>query len=319
MRKLTVQIIVAVLLFVIIPVGSLHGEPTEKRVTVGSKNFTEQYIAGQLMKQLLENRGFRVDLRSDLTSMALRAGMESGDIDICADYTGTAWMIHLKREFKPGIDHNQLYERVKKEDEKNHFIWLNPMWNNNTYALASWPKFADEYHVSTLSDLANLYRTKAKDIQTFVNFEFSTRPDGLPALEKFYDFKINRRTLRTGTPGTSLIALKERQTHVAMVFGTDASIVKYGWHVYPDDRSFFPPYDLTPYVRQEVLKKYPEIADVLNGLVHTFPGGGKPAAPDMVGNCQKVWQDLNAKVDINKMEPSEVAHDYLVEHDLVEQ
>ncbi|MDY6952968.1 MAG: glycine betaine ABC transporter substrate-binding protein, partial [Thermodesulfobacteriota bacterium] len=86
--------------------GPAQAGATEKSVTVGNKNFTEQYIMGELMKQLLEDRGFRVDLRSDLTSMALRGGMESGDIDLCADYTGTAWMIHLKREYKPGTDNN---------------------------------------------------------------------------------------------------------------------------------------------------------------------------------------------------------------------
>ena len=317
MQKLNMNCIVSMLATVAIIMGTLHAEAAEKRVTVGNKNFTEQYIVGQLIKQLLEDSGFKVDLRSDLTSMALRAGMESGDIDICADYTGTAWMVHLKREFKPGIDHNQLYERVKKEDEKNHFVWLNPMWNNNTYALASWPEFAEEFDLSSLSDLARLYQKRAKDIQTFVNFEFSTRPDGLPALQKFYDFKADKRTLRTGTPGASLIALKERQTDVAMVFGTDASIAKYGWHIYSDDKSFFPPYDLTPYVREEMLKKYPEIAEILDKLVHTFPGGGKPATPGMVAKSQKVWQALNAQVDIEKMEPSQVANDYLVEHGLV--
>jgi len=319
MQKLKINFIISVLATGAIVMGILHAGAAEKRVTVGNKNFTEQYVVGQLMKQLLEDRGFKVDLRSDLTSMALRAGMESGDIDICADYTGTAWMIHLKREFKPGIDHNQLYERVKKEDEKNHFVWLSPMWNNNTYALASWPEFAEEFDLSRLSDLARLYQKRAKDIQTFVNFEFSTRPDGLPALEKFYDFKVDKRTLRTATPGASLIALKEKQTDVAMVFGTDASIAKYGWHIYSDDKSFFPPYDLTPYVREEVLKKYPEIADILDGLVHTFPGGGKPATSGMVARCQKVWQALNARVDIERMEPGEVARDYLVEHGLVKE
>jgi osmoprotectant transport system substrate-binding protein len=317
MRKFSLQIVVGLSAFAVVAVGALHGKAAQKKIIVGNKNFTEQYIVGQLMKQLLENRGFSVDLRSDLTSMALRAGMESGDIDMCADYTGTAWMVHLKCEFEPGTDHNQLYERVKNADAKNRFIWLNPMWNNNTYALASWPGFAKQYKLSTLSDLARLYRMKATDIQTFVNFEFSTRPDGLPAMEKFYEFKADKRTLRTGTPGASLIALKERKTHVAMVFGTDASITKYGWHVYVDDRSFFPPYDLTPCVREEVLKKHPEIADILNGLVHTFPGGGKPATPDMVAECRKVWQNLNARVDIEKMEPSEVAHDYLIDHGLV--
>lgn len=317
MRKLAVQLTVALLASVIVFVGAVQGRAAEKSVIVGNKNFTEQYIIGELMKQLLESRGFRVDLRSDLTSMALRAGMESGDIDVCADYTGTAWMVHLKQAFEPRTDHNQLYERVKEADAKNHFIWLSPMWNNNTYALACWPDFAEKHDLSTLSDLAKLYRTKAGEIRTFVNFEFSTRPDGLPALERFYGFKVHRNTLRTGTPGASLIALKERQTDIAMVFGTDASIAKYGWHICSDDKSFFPPYDLTPYVREKVLKKYPEIGDILNGLTNTFPGGSKPATPDAVAECQKVWQNLNARVDIEKMEPSEVARDCLVEHGLV--
>jgi glycine betaine/choline ABC-type transport system substrate-binding protein len=166
--------------------------------------------------------------------------------------------------------------------------------------------------------LAKLYRTKAGKIRTFVNFEFSTRPDGLPALERFYDFRVHRNTLRTGTPGASLLALKERQTDIAMVFGTDASIAKYGWHICSDDKSFFPPYDLTPYVREEVLKKYPEIADILNRLAKTFPGGGRSAIPDTVAECQKVWQKLNARVDIERMEPSEVARDYLVKHGLLQ-
>jgi osmoprotectant transport system permease protein len=99
-------------------------------------------------------------------------------------------------------------------------------------------------------------------------------------------------------------------------------VAKYGWHVYIDDKSFFPTYDLTPYVRKEVLDKYPEIEDILNELVATFPGGREPATPEIVAQCQKVWQELNAKVDIKKdgkkrMEPDEVAREYLVEHGLV--
>ncbi|NVM57457.1 MAG: glycine/betaine ABC transporter substrate-binding protein [Desulfobacterales bacterium] len=232
----------------IIMMATVLAQAAEKKVTVGNKNFTEQYIVGQLIKHLLEDRGFEVDLKSDLTSMALRAGMESGDIDICADYTGTAWMVSLKREYRPGADNNQLYDLVKKEDKSNNFIWLDPIWNNNTYALASRAKFARKYNLTVLSDLARLYREKKGKIETFVDFEFSTRPDGLAALEKFYDFKVAKATLRTGTPGASLMGLKEHKTDIAMVFGTDASIAKYGWYVYSDDKSFFPPYDLSPYV-----------------------------------------------------------------------
>ena len=317
MRRLNINIVVGVLASILIIIGALHGRTAEKKITVGNKNFTEQYIVGQLIKQLLEYRGFKVEMRSDLTSMALRAGMESGDIDICADYTGTAWMIHLRREYMPGTNNNQLYQLVKGEDKRNHFVWLDPIWNNNAYAMASWPEFAKKHKLTTLSDLAGLYRNREGKIETFVDFEFSVRPDGLPALEKFYEFKMAKRTLKTGTPGASLMALKRHKTHVAMVFGTDASIAKYAWHVYSDDKSFFPPYDLTPYVRKDALDKYPEIADIINKLAATFPGGGKPATPEIVAECQKTWQDLNAVVDIEKMEPSEVAYEYLRDHGLI--
>ncbi len=288
-----------------------------KEVTVGNKNFTEQFIVGQMMKQLLEKHGFKVNLVRELSTTALRQGMEAGDIDICAEYTGTAWMVHLGHAYEPGVDNNQLYQLVKEEEEGKGFVWLNPIWNNNTYALASWAKFAEENDVETLSDLAALYQEEEGKIRTFVDFEFSARPDGLPALEEFYGFRIDEASLMTGAPGASLTGLENRQCEVAMVFGTDPIIAKHGWHVYLDDQAFFPPYDLTPYVRAEVLDKYPEIADILNELVATFPGGGKLAAPEIVAEGQAVWQALNAKVDIDKMEPDEVAHEYLVKNGLI--
>jgi osmoprotectant transport system substrate-binding protein len=317
MRRRVLHIIITGLTIVLITLGGGGVQGADREVTVGSKNFTEQYIIGHMIKQLLEDHGFTVSLKADLTSMALRAGMESGDIDICAEYTGTAWMVHLKREHKPGTDSETVYNLVKEQDRGNHFIWLDPIWNNNTYALASWPEFAGEHSLQTISDLARLYREQGGKIDTFVDFEFSTRPDGLRALEEFYDFTVATSSLKTGTPGASLLALKGHKTDVTMVFGTDASIAKYGWHVYADDRAFFPPYDLTPYLREAVLNKYPEIEDVLNKLSATFPGGGGAVTPELVSACQKVWQELNAQVDIDKKEPQEVARDYLTTHGLI--
>jgi osmoprotectant transport system substrate-binding protein len=271
-----------------------------------------------MMKQMLEDRGFKVNLVLDISTTALRQGMEAGEIDICADYTGTAWMVHLSHMHEPGVGNNELYELVKEEEESKGFIWLDPIWNDNTYALASWSEYAEEHDVATLFDLATLYREEEGKIRTFVDFEFSVRPDGLPALEELYDFKVDDASLMTGAPGASLMGLENLQCEVAMVFGTDPIIAKYGWHVYLDDQAFFPPYDLTPYVRAEVLDKYPEIADILNELVTTFPGGGELATPEIVVEGRKVWQELNANVDIDKMGPEEVAHDYLVKNGLIE-
>ncbi len=272
------------------------------------------------MKQLLEEWGFDVQLASDLSSMSLRAGMEAGDIDVCADYTGTAWMVHLGLRFFPGMDNTGLYYATKEVEEKyNDFIWLNPMWNNNTYALAAWPEYVEEHGLSTLSDLAAWYNENDGKIDTFIDFEFSTRPDGLPALEEYYGFHVAEAYLKTGAPGASLLALQGHQVDVAMVFATDSAIAKNDWYVFIDDKSFFPPYDLTPYVRAEVLEQYPEIETILNELVATFPCGGQfPATGECVAAGQKAWQQLNAKVDVDKMEPDEAAHEYLLEHGLLE-
>jgi osmoprotectant transport system substrate-binding protein len=292
-------------------------ERRKRHVIVGNKDFTEQYIVGEMMRQLLEYQGFAVELESDLMSPDLRRRMEDGDIDICADYTGTIWMVALAQEYKPGMDNNKLYRLVKEKDEENGLIWLKPIWNNNTYALASWPKFVEEHGLKTLSDLAELYGVK--DIKTFIDTHFATRPDGLPGLEKHYGFKVAEAFKLIGNPGASLLGLEENKCDVAMVYGTDPAIAEHGWYLYNDDKVFFPPYDLTPYVRKEVLDKYPEIAAILNELVVTFPGGGGPATPEIVAEGQKVWQELNGKVDIDGIEPDEVAREYLIEHGLIKE
>ncbi len=289
--------------------GGITGAAAAKdEIVVGNKNFTEQYVVGQMIKQLLEDRGYDVEMKSDLTSMALRSGLEAGDIEICAEYTGTAWMTHLKKEYKAGMGHNDIYKKVKKADTKNDIVWLNPIWNHNTYALACWPEYAEKHDLKTLSDLAEFCNEKDGKISMFVDFEFSTRPDGMPALEDHYGFDVKESSLKTGAPGASVMGLANHQANVAMVFGTDAAIADHGWAVLEDDKSFFPPYDLAPCVRKETLDKHPEIEKILISLIKTFPGGGEKATSFAVTKTRDVWRSLNAKVDIEQMEPREVAH-----------
>jgi osmoprotectant transport system substrate-binding protein len=319
MSRLAGTVLAVFLTLALVLTGTGCAASEVKEVTVGNKNFTEEYVIGQLMKQVLEEHGFKVNLVSDLSTQALREGMEAGDIDISADYTGTAWMTHLGHEYEQGTDNNKIYEMVKAEDTSKGFVWLDPIWNNNTYVLVSWPEFVQENNIESISDLAALYQAGEVEAKTFVGFEFSTRPDGLPALETFYGFEVPEDSLMTGAPGASLLGLENKQTDVAMAFGTDAIIAKYGWHAYQDNRAFWPPYDLAPYVRRATLDKYPEVADILNELVATFPGGGKSATPAVVAEGQKAWQALNAKVDIDKMEPDEVAREYLISKGLVKE
>jgi osmoprotectant transport system substrate-binding protein len=316
MRK-TIIVTTLVLLLVLIVMLLLRPQ-SKKKVTVGSKNFTEQYIVGELIKQLLEDRDFKVKLVSGLSTGQLRERMEAGEIDVCAEYTGTAWLVLLAQKRELGRDNNEVYSLVKKKEEGNGFIWLNPIWNNNTYALASWPKFAEEHSLKTISDLASLYREKKGKIKTAVGKEFSERADGLPALKKHYNLTIAESYLNiTTSPARSLQSLGKHECDVAMVFGTDKAVYEHEWYVYMDDKAFSPPYDLTPYVRDEVLAKDPEIANILNELAATFPGGGKAATLDKIATCQKVWQQLNSKVEIDNMDAKEVANEYLVKHGLI--
>jgi len=316
MKRITATLLIALIL-----VGATLGVlAQDKQVVVGNKNFTEQYIMGQLMKQVLEEHGFRVKLRSDLSSMVMRKGLENGSIDICAEYTGTAWMTHLGYPYDPAIGHEALYAVVKAVDKtNNNLVWLDPIWNHNTYALAVWPEYAEENNLKTMSDLAELYRSEDGEINTFIDFEYSQRPDGLPALEEYYDFEISDSHLKTGAPGASVTALANRQTKVGMVFATDSSIAEHDWVVLQDNKRFYPPYDLTPVVRSKVLNEYPELEEILNELVATFPGGGEDWTPEYMTESQKAWSALNGMVDIEKMDADEAAHDYLVEHDLVEE
>ena len=225
-KVVSIIVFIAVSLIIILNMMCLSckAQTNTKEIIVANKDFTEQYIAGQLMKQLLENRGFTVELRSGRTSICLRECMGFNDIDVCSEYTGTGWMVHLAHEYTPGIDSNEIYEMVKKEDEANGFIWLDPIWNNNTFALASWPEFADQYGLKTLSDLAALYREKEGEIKTCVGLEFSTRPDGLPGLQQHYDFIVEQSNIIVAALEIPQESLMNNDSDVAMVFGTDAVI-----------------------------------------------------------------------------------------------
>ena len=318
-RNIIIGAVIVVVVVLVVVLVVVVGRPAPGRVTVGCKGFTEQLIVGELMAQLLEDRGFDVELIDGLGTAALRDGIEAGQLDVIAEYTGTAWMVHFGQEYEPGVDNNELYQLVKEIDEANNITWLDPLWNNNTYAFASWPEFVELHNLSTLSDLAALYRQEDGKIDMSITLEWEVRPDGLPAFQEHYDFEVDPDNVLAVEAGLTLVALAEKQVDVGMVFATDSNMAEYGLHVYADDEAFFPPYDMTPSVRDAVLEEHPDIADVLDELVATFPGGSQSATPEIVAECQVVWQALNHKVDFEDMLPEEVAREYLIEHGLIEE
>ena len=293
------------LLLVIAVAGVVFAAP----IKIGTKNFTEQFVVGNLMSILLENRGYDVQLKTGMSSTVMRAAMENGDLDLCMDYTGTQWLTYTGHEFK-GETPEEMYAQVKKSDAEIGLVWLNPIWCNNTYAIAVKKEFAEENNVYTLSDFAAYVNEKEGKVPFASDFEFYSRPDGIIGLQAKYGFAFQPSYVTTVLPGLTFEYLNTGKSVATMVFGTDSAVVKYGWVVLQDDKNFWPPYDLAPIVRAETLKANPGLEDVLNELIAAFPEDPAAARAEMTA--------LNAKVDMDGMEPEEAAEEWLQDKGLID-
>ncbi|HAJ32988.1 MAG TPA: glycine/betaine ABC transporter substrate-binding protein [Candidatus Atribacteria bacterium] len=260
MKKFTILLVVIFLLVGTITSFAL----AKKEITVGAKNFTEQYVLGNIISILLENNGFEVTEKFGTGSAITRQGLTSGQTDLYAEYTGTASLVYLKHE-EVITDPVKLYNKVKKEDlEKNGIVWLDRSGINNTYAIALTKEQVAEIG-TTLSDLAK-YVNQNHNLIWGIDHEFAERVDGLPGLAEHYGMNINKENIKTMDPGLTYEALDRGQTDITMVFATDGKIKKYGLQVLKDDQQFFPVYNICVNVREEVLNKYPEIREILKPI-----------------------------------------------------
>lgn len=260
MKKFTILLVVIFLLVGTITSFAL----AKKEITVGAKNFTEQYVLGNMISILLENNGFEVTEKFGTGSAITREGLTSGQTDLYAEYTGTASLVYLKHE-EVITDPVKLYNKVKKEDlEKNGIVWLDRSGINNTYAIALTKEQVKEIG-TTLTALAE-YVNEHHDLIWGIDHEFAERVDGLPGLAEHYGMNINKENIKTMDPGLTYEALDRGQTDITMVFATDGKIKKYGLQVLKDDQQFFPVYNICVNVREEVLNKYPEIREILKPI-----------------------------------------------------
>jgi osmoprotectant transport system substrate-binding protein len=271
------------------PIGTLR---------VGSKNFTEQLILGEMYALLLENAGFKVERKLGLGgSPALQDALVTGKIDLYPEYTGTGLMTVLK--LPVNTDSQQVYDAVAEGyKEQFNLVWLDPAPMNNTYVLVVAQKDAAQYGLKTISDLV----AQASQLTMAGTVEFANREDGLPGLRRVYgDFELKRYV--PIEPDLKYRALVEGEANVITGFGTDGQISAFNLVVLEDDKRMFPPYQVAPVVRQTVLDAHPELRDLLNAL-----------APKLT---DETMQRLNNEVSGNKREPAEVAREFLIQQGLI--
>jgi osmoprotectant transport system substrate-binding protein len=279
---------------------------SDAELTVGSKEFTEQLILGQITLQALEAAGATVEDQIGLAgTVAARKALESGEIDMYWEYTGTGWITHLGHT-DPIPDRQEQFEAVAKEDlQKNDIKWLDPPAPaNNTYAIAVRSEAAEVLGVDSLSGLAVLSQLRPEDVTLCAADEFLTREDGLPGLEKAYDFEV---------PADNIVRMEEGQVYRAVdegekcnfgeVFVTDGRIKGLDLTILEDDKQVFPIYNPSLTVSEEVIDQYPELAKVF--------------APISEKLDNETLQDLNAAVDVGGESPEDVARQFLRENRLL--
>lgn len=257
----------------------------QEPVVVGGKNFTEQYLLPNLAALLLEDAGIDVELQTGVGSAVARRSLENGQIDMYYEYTGTAYTVFYKKSDRDVMtDEEAVYEWVKAHDAEKGLIWLDPVQFNNTYTLMMREKQAERLGIETISDLSEYIGSHPGDLVIGVNAEFWERPDGFKPLMKTYDFRVPYEKVRKMDSGLVYKALRDKNVDVSMGFATDGRIDAFGFVTLEDDKDYFPVYNPAPVVREEVLKQYPKIEEILEPLAEKL--------------TTREMQQLNAVVDI---------------------
>jgi osmoprotectant transport system permease protein len=263
-----------------------------KRIAVGSKDFSEQVILGEIIAQGIETQtALRVERRFDLGGNLAHEALVAGEIDVYPEYTGTALLAILKSP--PLKDPQEVYRRVAAEYARRFDLVLTePLGFNNTFAILVRDEDARKLNLKTISDAAKI----SGNWRAGFGQDFMSRADGYPGFARTYGFHFNE--VREMDLSLTYRALAEKQVDLIAGNSTDGLIARYGLTQLIDDRNYFPPYDAVPVARRDTLTKYPEVRAVLKKL------GGILTVEQM--------RKLNYAVDGEKRQPKDVAREFLV-------
>lgn len=275
------------------------GELAGATLTVGSKEFTESIILGQITALVFENAGAQVTDQTGLQGSAtVREALMSKEIDIYWDYTGTGW-VNILGNSSENLPED-LFAAVKEADAANGVAWLPPANFENAYRIATSQALAAEHALATTSDAAAFVSANPDQGSICAASEFINRDDGLPGLQAAYEFTF---TEVVELDFNLIFTQVGTACQFGEVFSTDARIISNNLQVLDDDRNFFVPYQGAATLRQETLDEHPAIADLL--------------APVSQALTEPVITELNGKVDNDGERPRDVAKDWLTDQGLI--
>jgi len=273
---------------------------------VGSKEFTEQIVLGEIAVQALQATGATVKPLTTITGTTnVRTALTSGALDMYWEYSGTGWSTHLKREVKDAPkDPVQLYDQVKQADAANGVAWLAMAPLNNSYAMGISEAKSKELNITTMSQYATYATQNAGQASICAAAEFLTRDDGLPGVAKTYGFAVPpvavaELELSLVPPETA----KAQRCLIGEITTTDGAVSANKLLVLTDDKKAFFDYNAAMTVRKQVLDANPKLADVFN-----------PIAAKLTTDAVRA---LNEKVDVGGELPEDVAKEWLQQNGFV--
>ncbi|UJQ22281.1 glycine betaine ABC transporter substrate-binding protein [Pantoea agglomerans] len=269
-------------------------------LVMATKSFTEQHILSAMTVLWLQKKGFEVVPKRNIATTIGRNALLNKQIDMVWEYTGTSLIIfnHINQP----MSSQQAYETVKKLDARLGLVWLNPAPMNNTYAFAMTRERAEKEGISTMSQLvAKIEQVRKTDPdhtwRLGLDLEFSGRSDGMKPLQKTYNLTLDRPQIRQMDPGLVYNAIRDGFVDAGLIYTTDGRVKGFNMKVLEDDKHFFPSYNVTPVVRQDVLASHPGLDTALNQLSAQI--------------TDEAITELNKRVDIDHQSPETVARDFL--------
>ena len=297
LEKLSIKKILIFLILIIFAClfGSISNFNNTKKdkLIISGKLGSEPEILINMYKILIEeNSKLGVELKPGLgkTSFVFNA-LKNGNIDIYPEFSGTAVFTFLNETPVNNNAEDVFNQAQKGMETKFKMVMLKPMKYNNTYAIAVSKKFADENNLKTISDLA---RVKDK-IKAGFTREFNDREDGYPGLKKLYQFEIPN--IKEFEPKLRYVAVQSGDINLVDAYSTDPELAQYNMVILKDDKHLFPPYQGSPMMREETLKKYPKLKKILEKL------SGKISDEEM--------STMNYRVSVKGEKAEDVAREYL--------
>lgn len=311
-KKITAFFLAAMMLFSLSGCGKEKAvenktEETKKEsasepIKIATKPMTEQYILGEVLKQLIEAKtDYTVEVTKGIGggTSNIHPAMEKGEFDLYPEYTSSGWVMVLGHEAGEVTDEEILAKLQEEYSEKFEMTWLGLYGFNNTYALAVRKEVADKYNLKTCSDLAKV----SKDLVFGGNPDYIEREDGFKGVCEAYGMEFDK--VKDIDIGLKYKAMEKGDIDVTNGFTTDAQISRDDVVALEDDKSYQVNYFCSTVVREDALEKYPELEETLMLM-------------DGVLSDQEM-AELNYQVEVEGKDEAEVAKDFLATKGLIEE